>query len=81
MEHANCLQCGELIHAEDGGLCARCTAQVHEPEPAAAEIRRCPGCGEPAVYSVTCGRWECWLSILRASGCSGGNTGVRWSVP
>jgi hypothetical protein len=33
MAHANCLQCGAPTHAEDGGLCHSCTAEVHGPEP------------------------------------------------
>lgn len=65
MEHACCLSCGAAIAAEDGGLCAPCTAQVHPPEPAAPELERCPVCGEPRAYSVTCGRVACWQAILR----------------
>lgn len=77
MLHANCLQCGEPICAEDAGLCPRCTREVHEPEPPVAEIKRCPGCGEPAVYTVTCGSIDCWMRILRACGCTGGACTVR----
>lgn len=41
MEHANCLQCGEPIAAEDAGLCARCTREVHGTEPTESRCRDC----------------------------------------
>lgn len=46
-EHANCLQCGASIAAEDGGLCLGCAAEVHGPEP---EEGRCTACGAAIAY-------------------------------